>query len=179
MRFNIPLTYKVMPFQPASQIIPDVLGALLLIRRTIRENSAMTQRMYEAICQVLDHIYVLPIQDSDFIVPNEGIYERMDIRLRRVQRWVVQWPHRERIDDAFAHFRSVYQDFLVYVSNLQGEERRNMAQDYIDEFDEEFGSDSEDETDETDSVVTPPYLIQERSDAHPQPPFNSQRRNRN
>ena len=172
-----------MPFQPASQATPDVLGALLLIRRRISENPAMTPRMYEAICQVLEYIYLLPIVESeadgppDFILLNEGIYERMDNRLRRVESWVCQWPHREGIDTAFALFREVYQEFLVHVANLQGEERRNAAQDYVDEL-EEFGSDSEPETigiddsDDDDSVVTPPY--QER-----QPSSNSQPERRN
>ena len=156
-----------MSFQPASQAIPDVLGVMLLIRRRIRQNSAMTQRMYDAICQLLEHIYLLPIQDRggdvspDFILPNEGIYERMDNRLRRLERWVIQWPHRSMIDQAFEHFRLVYRDFLTWASNLQGEERHNRAQDYVNEL-EEFNSDSDsdsedDEDNESDSVVTPPY----------------------
>ena len=172
-----------MSFQPASHAIPDVLGAMLLIRRRIRENPAMTQRMYTAICHVLEYIYLLPIQEPggdaapDFIIPNEGIYERMDNRLRRVERWVIQWSHRSTIDQAFEHFRLVYRDFLTWASNLQGEERRNRAQDYVDEL-EEFNSDSDSDSDsdhheypelygelgpeidrdtnDTDSVVTPP-----------------------
>ena len=144
-----------MSFQPASQVIPDVLGAMLLIRRRIRENSSMTSRMYSAICQVLEQIYCLPIRESEgggpyFIVPNAGIYERMDNRLRRIERWVCQWPHREPINDAFDYLRDEYRNFLVYVANLQGEERHNSAQDYIDEL-IEFESDSEEEDTDTDT----------------------------
>jgi hypothetical protein len=155
-----------MPFRQSSHFIPDVLGALLLIRRRIRENPAMTQRMYDAISEILEQIYFLPVIESesstDFIVPNDGIYERMDNRLRRMERWVCQWPDRSMIDNAFDHFRLTYREFIMRAGNLQDEERRNAAQDYVDEF-EEFGSDSEPETigiddsdDSDDSVVTPP-----------------------
>jgi len=156
-----------MPFRQSSHFIPDVLGAVLLIRRRIRENPAMTQRMYEAICQILEQIYFLPVLESeangppDFIMPNEGMYERMDTRLRRVERWVCQWPHRSMIDNSFDHLRDMYREFMMRLNNLQGEERRNAAQDYVDEF-EEFGSDTDDEDEDNteeednDSVVTPP-----------------------
>lgn len=193
MRTNTGSNYKVMSFQPASQAIPDVLGAMLLIRRRIRENPAMTQRMYDAICHVLEYIYLLPIHERgddvppDFIIPNEGIYERMDNRLRRLERWVIQWPHRSMIDQAFDHFRLVYRDFLTWVSNLQGVELHNRPQDYVDEL-EEFDSDSDSDsnsdsnsdhheypelygelgpeidrdTNDTDSVVTPPRQPDQR-----------------
>lgn len=157
-----------MSFRSASQVNRDVYGAYWNVIANIEENPQCTPYMLQGIVQILDQIYWLPIDmdENEATILINVSQESVHGRLRRIHRWIVQWPQRYRIDEPLATFQATFWANYNWLHTLQGPRLQTALDDYLhngeDLWDYDEGdTDSESDSDNS-SVETPPPPDQPR-----------------
>jgi hypothetical protein len=139
-----------MSFRSASEVSRDVVGAYWAVLAKVEDNPECTYNMMASISHVLDQIYWLPINECGLVrVASWGVSSR----LRRIHRWIVQWPRRLPIDEALACFEQTFWANYRWLRSLQGDEQRRNIVLYVADGEDLYDyNESESESTDTDST---------------------------